>query len=83
MTELKANSTTLKDVIVLGPEAPEGAVTFSSLLQEGKPSIGNPPVGSILIFFYILLVPRQIPRVCRLPIRTCWVMAGFVRLNSR
>ena len=46
MTELKANSTTLKDVIVLGPEAPEGAVTFSSLLQEGKPSIGNPPVGS-------------------------------------
>ena len=46
MTELKANSTTLKDVIVLGPEALEGAVTFSSLLQEGKPSIGNPPVGS-------------------------------------
>ena len=46
MTELKANSTTLKDVIVLGPEAPEGAVTYSSLLQEGKPVIGNPPVGS-------------------------------------
>ncbi|MAI11404.1 MAG: hypothetical protein CBD27_04170 [Rhodospirillaceae bacterium TMED167] len=46
MTGFKANSTTLKDVIVLGPEAPEGAVTFSSLLQEGKPVIGNPPVGS-------------------------------------
>ncbi len=46
MMELQANSDTLENVIVLGREAPEGAVTFGSLSHEGKPVIGNPPVGS-------------------------------------
>ena len=50
MTELKASSTTLKDVIVLGPEAPE-AVTFISLLQEGGHASVIRRSDPILIFF--------------------------------
>ena len=46
MMDIKASSDTLEDVIVLGPDAPQGARTFTSLMREGKPEIGNPPVGS-------------------------------------
>ena len=46
MTGLKSTSDTLEHVILLGPAAPEGTVTFASLMQEGAPAVGNPPVGS-------------------------------------
>ena len=46
MVSLKEGGVNLRHVVVLGSEAPKGAVTFSSLMVEGKPVIGNPPVGS-------------------------------------
>ena len=36
----------LKHVIGLGPDLPEGAISFTSLMSQGAPVIGNPPVGS-------------------------------------
>ena len=46
MVSLKEDGFGLKHVVVLGSEAPKGAITLNSLMVEGKPVIGNPPVGS-------------------------------------
>ena len=46
MTGLKEDLTNLEQVIVLDSEAPQGAVTFDSLMKNGDTVIGNPPVGS-------------------------------------
>ena len=46
MTGVKDGPGTLEHIILLGPEAPEGTMTFASLMIDGAPAIGNPPVGS-------------------------------------
>ena len=43
---LKNQDIGLKHVIVLGPDLPEGSISLNSLMSEGAPVIGNPPVGS-------------------------------------
>lgn len=46
MIGLKRKFSTLKHVIVVAPEAPQGAVTYSSIMAKGEMVVGNPPVGS-------------------------------------
>ncbi len=46
MLGIKDGGAALENIIVAGPEAPDGAVTLDSLMTEGGPMIGNPPVGS-------------------------------------